>query len=1073
MVVALNRLGKHRNDRRGGEMSTAIGSARGGAVAPGNRNSSAAHGWALEPQMTANAKVVLERRYLKKDDGGKPVETPRGLFERVSRAIASAEKAYGKSDAEIDKLAERFYEMMARLEFMPNSPTLMNAGRELGQLSACFVLPVRDSMEDIFDAIKYTALIHKCLVPETLVMTDEGCKTLGDISGGTWIETHEGMDLVESAHANGVQEVFTVHTAEGYSVTGTALHRLLASKEDEEIGWRRIGQLRAGDQLVMKLGGWLGGSEIEVPHEMCEFIDSGADDRLIRADEKALCTFLRKAFTDHGWISGDGAIILDGRSSKLASSLQTMLFYLGVPTVRDKNRLVVSTRSGFMTFKEKVGFDSMLLQRRLKSADPDSMSAEIEAAGLLHEEPNDEGYFFVTVEDVVLEGKREVVDLTIPQTRAYLANGFVSHNSGGGTGFSFSRLRPANDTVKSTAGVSSGPISFMEVFNAATETIKQGGTRRGANMGILRVDHPDILSFVTCKKDSSKLTNFNISVALTDRFMEALQSGDDYELVNPHSKQPVEKLGARKVFDLIVNMAWRNGEPGIIFLDRINRDNPTPSVGEIESTNPCGEQPLLPFESCNLGSINLARMLTFKDGRVAVDWAKLGETIRWSVRFLDNVIDMNKYPLPQIEEMTRANRKIGLGVMGFADMLLRLGIPYDSEDALKLGGEIMQFLNDEGHKASVALAEERGSFPNFPVSTFAKKNSKLRNATVTTIAPTGTISIISGVSSGIEPIFAVAYVRNVMDRDILPEVNPIFEEIARERGFYTDDLMKEIAAKGSLRDIRTIPEDVRKLFVTALDISPEWHIRMQAAFQDHTDNAVSKTVNFPKDATPKDVETVYLLAYKLGCKGVTVYRYGSREDQVLSVGADSGAKDAAEAREAREEAAKSPRARPYSTRGTTQRIETGCGHLYVTINEDERGLCEVFTQMGKSGGCTASQAEAVGRLISLALRSGIEPEAIVKQLKGIRCPSPLWQPGGMVLSCSDAVAKALERFVKERGAVEVTPSVPAEKAEEPGVPKQNTADKGDVCPECPECGSMVEYVEGCVVCRTCGYSKCW
>jgi ribonucleoside-diphosphate reductase alpha chain len=429
--------------------------------------------------------------------------------------------------------------------------------------------------------------------------------------------------------------------------------------------------------------------------------------------------------------------------------------------------------------------------------------------------------------------------------------------------------------------------------------------------------------------------------------------------------------------------------------------------------------------------------------------------------------------LPQIEQMTRSNRKIGLGVMGFADMLLRLGIPYDTEDALKLGAEIMKFMNDEAHKASVALAEERGSFPNFPESMLANKFHKLRNATVTTIAPTGTISIISAASSGIEPIFAVAYVRNVMDKDILPEVNPIFEEVARERGFYTDNLMKEIAAKGSVREIQSVPEDVRRLFVTALDISPEWHIRMQAAFQDHTDNAVSKTVNFPHDATPKDVETVYLLAYKLGCKGVTVYRYGSRDDQVLSVGGEVTKKDAAE-ETGEDDASRLPRARPYLTRGATQRLETGCGHLYVTINEDERGLCEVFTQMGKSGGCTASQAEAVGRLISLALRSGIEPESIVKQLKGIRCPTPLWQPGGMVLSCSDAVAKALERHVREKGAVPGTAPGAAVPAAEPGAPsKQNYVAKGDVCPECPECGSMVEYVEGCVVCRTCGFSKCW
>ncbi len=1052
-------------------MSTTNGQSRGASVASANSQSTTARGWALEPQVTANAKVVLERRYLKKDDSGKPIETPRELFERVARAIATAEKNYGKSDAEAEKIAEKFYEMMARLEFMPNSPTLMNAGRELGQLSACFVLPIGDSMEEIFDAIKYTALIHKCLVPETLVMTDRGCRTLGTVEAGDWIETHEGMDVVESKHSNGTQEVFAVATDEGYTVTGTALHRLVTQDRDGGLAWTKIGQLTQGSKLVMRLGGWLGGSEATIERDLSEFVETGADQSLICSGQSSLCGFLRRAFTEKAWISPRGVVSVDPGSERLASDLQTMLFYLGIPTARTGQKLTVCTRSGFMTFKEKIGFDSLVLSKRLDSVNLGAMAEELESMHSLHEEPDDDGLYVVNISRVVPCGKREVVDLTIPRRHAYLANGFVSHNSGGGTGFSFSRLRPANDVVKSTAGVSSGPISFMEVFNAATETIKQGGTRRGANMGILRVDHPDIIEFITAKRDSTKLTNFNISVALTDRFMKALEDDGDYELLNPRSKQPVRKLKARKVFEMIVNMAWRNGEPGIIFLDRINRDNPTPKVGEIESTNPCGEQPLLPYESCNLGSVNLAKMLTVRDGRLALDWNRLGETVRWSVRFLDDVIDVNKYPLKQIEEMTRANRKIGLGVMGFADMLLRLGIPYDTDEALRLGAEIMKFIDGEGRKASAALAEERGSFPNFPESTLAKRLSGIRNATVTTIAPTGTISIISGVSSGIEPVFAVAYVRNVMDRDILPEVNPIFAEFARDRGFYSDELMKEIATKGSIRDLKMIPEDIRRLFVTALDIAPEWHIRMQAAFQDHTDNAVSKTVNFPREATPKDVETVYMLAYELGCKGVTVYRYGSREDQVLSVG-EVQARERTEEEEG-EQVPRLPRARPYVTRGSTQRLETGCGHLYVTINEDEKGLCEVFTQMGKSGGCTASQAEAIGRLISLALRSGIEPEAIVKQLKGIRCPSPLWQPGGMVLSCSDAVSKALERYTKDRAATKPAAETVAGVPPEVGPGKQNYADKGDVCPECPECGSMVEYVEGCVVCRTCGFSKCW
>ena len=1043
-------------------MSTAPNYKQGDSVAPNGRQFKTDSGWDLEPQISSNARTVLERRYLKKDDDGKPIETPRQLFERVARAIAYAEAGYGATDADVEKVATKFYEMMARLEFMPNSPTLMNAGRELGQLSACFVLPIGDSMEQIFDAIKYTALIHKCLTPDTMVMTDVGCMALGSVKPGAWIETHEGMETVHESHDNGVQEVFAVETAEGYTITGTALHRLLVQKDGGELGWMKIGQLREDSVAVMKLGGWLGGSEACVPHEAREFT-RGVDDRVMRADERGLCEFLKRTFDDHGWVAPNGLVSVDLPSERLARDIQTIMFYVGIPTSRSGSKLTVCTVSGFECFKEKVGFDSKVLSGRLRTLDAVT-------ADSLHEEPDDDGHFFVKVKSVSPAGRSKVLDLTVPNSHAYLANGFVSHNSGGGTGFSFSRLRPANDSVKSTAGVSSGPISFMEVFNAATETIKQGGTRRGANMGILRVDHPDIMSFITAKKDGSKLTNFNISVALTDKFMDAVEKKTDYDLFNPRNRQTASKLDARKVFDMIVNMAWRNGEPGIVFIDRINRDNPTPKLGEIESTNPCGEQPLLPYESCNLGSINLARMVSYEAGRYSVDWDKLKDTVHWSVRFLDNVIDVNKYPLPQIGEMTRSNRKIGLGVMGFADMLLTMGVPYDSDEALDLGKRIMAFVDEEGHKASVALAKERGSFPNFGESILKGRFDMLRNATVTTIAPTGTISIIAGASSGVEPIFAVAYVRNVMDKDILPEVNPIFEAVSKAKGFHTDELMKEIAAKGTLKDIRGVPEDVKRVFVTALDIVPEWHIKMQAAFQEHTDNAVSKTVNFPSEATPKDVEDVYVLAYQLGCKGVTVYRYGSREDQVLSVGADKEKKE--EAPPDGDGDSKVPRKRPGVTRGSTQRMETGCGHLYVTINVDERGLCEVFTQMGKSGGCTASQSEAVGRLISLALRSGIDPESIAKQLKGIRCPSPLWQPGGMVLSCSDAVAKALERFVKDFETSKVERAMDAGAAA-PAVEKQNHVDKGDVCPECPECGSMVEYVEGCVVCRTCGYSKCW
>lgn len=734
--------------------------------------------------LTKEAITVLQKRYLRKDDQGKVVETPEDMFRRVARVVAAGERLYGRGEAEALVWEERFVQVMSDLEFMPNSPTLMNAGRELGQLSACFVLPIADSMEAIFEAMKQTAMIHK---------------------------------------------------------------------------------------------------------------------------------------------------------------------------------------------------------------------------------------------------------------------------SGGGTGFSFSRLRPANDEVQSTKGISSGPLSFMEVFNAATETIKQGGTRRGANMGILRVDHPDIIDFITAKKEGHKLTNFNISVAITEKFMEAVERDQEYPLINPRTKQVVRRLNARDVFDQIVRCAWENGEPGIIFLDRINRDNPTPEVGEIESTNPCGEQPLLPYESCNLGSINMVKILKWQGGRLTIDYDKLRETVHLSVRFLDDVIDVNRYPLPVIEEVTKANRKIGLGVMGFADMLLRMNIPYDSDEAVETGRHLMEFINLEAHACSEFLGKERGSFPNYPRSTLARRFSAMRNATVTTVAPTGTISIISGCSSGIEPIFAVSYVRNVLDGTEMLEVNPIFEEVAKQRGFYSDPLMKEIAKRGTVRGLDSVPEDVQAVFATAHDIAPVWHVRMQAAFQENVDNAVSKTVNFPNSASPKDVEEVYLTAYRTGCKGVTVYRDGSRAAQVLNIGSVN--RDA--------QVKGMPRPRPDVTRGATIKIRTGCSNLYITINEDEDGLCEVFTQMGKSGGCTASQSEAISRLISLALRSGIEPEAVLKQIKGIRCPSPSWSNGGVTLSCADAIAKALERFVQEKKGGQWHPH-------------HSEAASGLLghCPECPECGHMLEFSEGCVVCRACGFSKC-
>jgi len=461
-----------------------------------------------------------------------------------------------------------------------------------------------------------------------------------------------------------------------------------------------------------------------------------------------------------------------------------------------------------------------------------------------------------------------------------VTNMALIEKSGGGVGFDFSKLRPKGDIVKSTKGVASGPVSFMRVFDTATEVIKAGGKRRGAMMGVLRVDHPDIIEFITSKQKPGVLSNFNISVAVTDEFLKKLEEDEDYWLVNPRNGEKVKKLKARDVWNLIAHSAWKTGDPGVVFMDEINRHNPTPEVGRIESTNPCGEQPLLAYESCNLGSINLSRMV--EDGRV--NWKRLGETVRNAVHFLDNVIDANRFPLKKIEEMTKANRKIGLGVMGFADMLIKLGIPYNSKKALRLAEKIMKFVTDEARKKSVELGEERGSFPNFDKSVWKDKYHAMRNATVTTIAPTGSISIIAGCSSGIEPLFAVSFIRNVLGGTRLFEINALFERVAKERGFYSARLLEEIAKTGSVQGLSEVPEDVKKVFVTALDISPEWHVRMQAAFQKYTDNAVSKTVNMPFEAKVEDVREVFELAWKLKCKGVTVFRYGSKPEQVLYIG---------------------------------------------------------------------------------------------------------------------------------------------------------------------------------------------
>jgi ribonucleoside-diphosphate reductase alpha chain len=743
--------------------------------------------------LTENSLAVLRRRYLAKDEQGQVKEAPEDLFWRVAHAVAEPDKNYGASIEDFEATRLVFYDMMAALDFVPNSPTLMNAGRPMGQLSACFVIPIKDSMESIFDAVKATALIHK---------------------------------------------------------------------------------------------------------------------------------------------------------------------------------------------------------------------------------------------------------------------------SGGGTGFAFSRLRGRNAVVASTSGVASGPVSFMKVINAATEAVKQGGTRRGANMGILRIDHPDIAEFITCKDDLKELTNFNISVGITDSFMQAVKDDTSYPLIDPRTGRQALKGGvpqsleAREVFTTIVEHAHKTGEPGIIFLDKINAKENTPKVGLVEATNPCGEQPLLPYESCNLGSVNLAKMVKTSVGmtpdtdlfRYEIDWDKIRRTVHNAVHFLDNVIDANKYPLPEIDQATKANRRIGLGVMGFADLLVMLEIPYNSEEGLNLGEKLMHFIQNEADLASVDLAKKRGNFPNWENSVFSNPENDInhprRNSTVTTIAPTGTISIIAGCSSGIEPMFAVCYERNVMDNTRLVEVNPYFKQKAVQMGFYSEKLMEKIAQSNSIADIPEVPETIRQIFVTTVDISPEWHIKMQAAFQKFTENAVSKTINLPNKASVGDVRKAYELAYSLGCKGVTVYRDGSRPMQVLSTKSTGSAV----------EPTGRIKDRPETLHGITDKIKTGFGNLYVTINAHQGKPFEVFAQIGKSGYDTMADTEAICRLISLALRSGVDTEEIIEQLKGIGGDTQIFGDGGVIRSVPDAVAKVLYKHFGN------------------GKKTKQDPDLGTL--RCPDCSAKMAAESGCFSCPNCGYSKC-
>ena len=738
-------------------------------------------------EISSNARITFEKRYLIKDEKGNPTETPEDLLHRVAANIAAIESNYGKEEQEIKAIEENFYQIMTKSQFIPNSPTLMNAGRELQQLSACFVLPLEDSMEGIFTALKNMALVQK---------------------------------------------------------------------------------------------------------------------------------------------------------------------------------------------------------------------------------------------------------------------------TGGGTGFAFDRLRPSNDLVRSTNGVASGPLSFLKIFDAATEAVKQGGTRRGANMGSLIYNHPNILDFICCKEKEDEINNFNLSVTVSDEFMRKATGEDPdplYNLVNPRTGEPYcdpetadpVQLDAKAVFDLIVQKAWGKGDPGIIFIDRMNEFNPTPHIGIYETTNPCGEQPLLPYEACCLGSINLGKFVT---GDALVDWIKLAAVIKTVVRFLDNVIDASNYVIPEIAAMHKeGNRKIGLGIMGWHDMLVRLGIAYDSEEAIETADKVMQFINAEAKKESASLAEERGVFPNFSGSIYdnGNKEDRVRNATRTTIAPTGTISILAGASSGIEPYFSIAFIRkNILGGLDLPEVNPLFLKIAQEEGFYSEELIQEIARSGKIAERSEVPQKYKDLFKTAMEIDYSWHVRHQATFQKHTDNAVSKTINLKQEATIDDVKYAYITAWEAGCKGITIYRDSSRTKQVLNVG--DGLQDDT----------LKPTRRPKTLNGHTTSIRTALGNLFVTVNTADGKPFELFAQIGKAGSDVVAFTEAIARLISLSLRCGVSVDEIVTQLEGIGGARSVGFGANRIMSVPDAIGQALRDLVRVEAEIDVL----------------NSNHQLEICPDCGTCALI--RAEGCLKCEACGFSEC-
>ena len=671
-----------------------------------------------------------------------------------------------------------------------------------------------------------------------------------------------------------------------------------------------------------------------------------------------------------------------------------------------------------------------------------------------------------------------------------IKNAAMIQKSGGGTGFSFSRLRPNGDFVTSSSGTTSGPISFMKVFAKATDAIQQGAFRRGANMGIMRVDHPDVISFINVKQDLNELTNFNLSVGITEEFMKKVVSNPQEEHVvrNPRtgkeSRITKKEGGVWKVgemFDLIVEHAWMTGEPGIVFLDRINEDNPTPHIGMIEATNPCGEQPLLPYESCNLGSVNVAKFVTHKNGIIGYDWDEFSKVIYSGVRFLDNIIDINRYPIQETAEISRNNRKIGLGIMGFADALFDLGIPYDSDEGVAFGGNIMKFLNEESHKASEALAAERGVFPNWKGSRWEKLGIKMRNACTTTVAPTGTISIIANCSGGVEPLFSVVFIRNVLEGQKMIEANEVFVRVAKERGFYNEKMMTEIVEKGSLKDVEGIPDAVKRVFCTAHDIAPEWHIKMQAEFQKYCDSSISKTINFHHDATVEDVRKIYLLAYEYRCKGVTVYRDGCRKNQPMAL-AEKAEKKVEPVKEEENNTVK-PMRLPEIMSAIRIRQMTHFGNMHVKIVVDpvSQREFEIFAQLGKGGDVACSDLEGMCRIISQYLRINGSLEDIMEQLDGIGSSLSVPTKDGRVSSLADGLAKAIQKYLTAKsisglhdlllGKVDLTVIENGTKSDPNAVHSRSDGGLNNLKIKCPECGGYLLFEEGCSKCR-CGYSQC-